>query len=243
MIVKLLPHNSCIQVQHILHCRLEMTSGIIRLANINMVLLPIVPCLESISDRYEAVHNAAQQVEGWLQLCLGAVCLDSSRTDCDVVVLSTHFVVVGREHNVDVLFPGCLLLRYNDLAGLCVVSVRNGVVHNTNGPNDLSSGPDFVHAYIGGVAQHEATAGHVLPRPHPTHGPITVEYEFVHWLVQDVGAPVDGREPGEPLWNASDAVDGIDKRGVAIPADAFYIEFDFHYGLECRLLDEVVIGV
>ena len=107
------------------------------------------------------------------------------------------------------------------------------MVKNTNGSDDLADLLDAARQ-VARIADYHLTLGGLFPRLDADHLAVLHD-DLVHWLVQHVGAAVDGAQASKALWKLAQTVQGIQVRRLAVANQRLAIQLDASYCLFCWL--------
>lgn len=146
-----------------------------------------------------------------------------------------------------------LRLRDDQLEGVGVIGVGNGVVQNADGLQQVASDADLV-GEVGGVREDLLCLGLELhARAVVTlllHGGLDANdlavlvQELVHVGVEHVGATVDGGKAGEALGKLSQAVKRVDVGRLSVSGHGVDVESDANNGVVGTTLRvDVVVGL
>ena len=239
--VQIFPFNPLVQVQNIQRRSLEMRSSIIRLRDEHLVALSVSQRLKSILNDEELLLNRTQGFESGLQLGLGVLGLDGGGADSNVVVLSGDVVRGGDNRNVNVRLPSNLLLGENDLAGVDVFGVGDGVLHDTDTTDDLASLLDLV-GEIRGITSDELGLGDLTLGLNTSELTILID-DLLDGLVQHVGSTIDGGKTSEGLGELGQTVERVDVRGFSVAHERLSVQLDTTDGGEGQLVEVGIITV
>lgn len=139
--------------------------------------------------------------------------------------------------NVDVVLASNLGLGDDQLAGVGVVGTSQGVLQDTDGPQNVANHLSLV-GEVARVRQDHGGLGLELHLGLDTsHGGLdarelaTLVLDLVDVGVQHVSTAVDGRQTGEALGQLSESVERVDVRGLSVASDRVTVEADTVDGL------------
>ena len=127
------------------------------------------------------------------------------------------------------------------------------MVEEANGTDDLTGGADFRGGEVGGVPDDHGTLGdlklplsglHVVDVDlNSPSGPIVVKENLLDVGVEHESSSMDGAEPGEALGKPTEAVHGVDVRGLPVSLKGGAVRLKVGKGLDGRLVEVIVVGL
>ena len=123
-------------------------------------------------------------------------------------------------------FPTQLLRGQNDLYTWRVLSVRNGVVEQANGSNNLASRLQLVTVLwqVAGIANHQGSCGGVVSAFDACNFALVIVGDFIYFGIEHIGAAMNGAEPGKRLREATKSVNGVQEWTITVSANGFHVE-------------------
>ena len=225
-----------VHAEDIVNGSFEVAGGVVALGHEESVSLAVDRGMEDVLDldsyrgweyRDEHFDDRPEELEGGLDFGLRIGGLDIGADHGDVERLGTDGVAGGHTGDVDVVLAADLLLRNDDLTRGSVFGVGNGVLQETDAPDDLADlleSSRNVH-HVAGVADDHGGEGSVGSGADSDDLP-TLHQDLVSVRPEHVGAPVDGGQSGEAFRNAPEPVDGVQEGRVTVAAHGVGVETD-----------------
>mmetsp|Transcript_163308 Transcript_163308/g.396914 ORF Transcript_163308/g.396914 Transcript_163308/m.396914 type:complete len:499 (+) Transcript_163308:14-1510(+) len=246
--VQVCPRERFPHVEHLLGRVLEVRGGVVGRGDVDLVGRAVVQGDLDLSHLHELLEHGPQQLQPGLDLLLWVRRLYNRAHNGHVLALGCDAVVKGDHHDVDVVPALHLLLGDDDLArvgrrAVLVLDVWNGCAKDANAADNLPPHGRLLRSRVGWVADDRLAPGNLLARLHAADLASLVVHEAVHWLVEHVGAAVDGGEPREALRQAPEAVDGVDEGGASVLHHGVQVQLALLHGGPARLVEVVVRGL
>mmetsp|Transcript_4061 Transcript_4061/g.9081 ORF Transcript_4061/g.9081 Transcript_4061/m.9081 type:complete len:218 (-) Transcript_4061:706-1359(-) len=139
--------------------RLEVRRRVVPLGDEAPVCGGIVHGLAHLGDVEELFLDGSQKRESRSQLRDGIVRLDGGAHESDELPLGGNVMCVRAAEDVHVALASSLALRHDDLHAVAVSCVRDGVVHEADGPDNLVAHACLLRREVRRVSDDELARG------------------------------------------------------------------------------------
>ena len=157
--VEVFASDTFVETEHIVNVLLEVTERVERLADEAPVAEPVVLRLVSFRDAVKPLEDWAEELETGHDLLAGVGRLNLSGDNSHENTLRGDLVRARYHADEDVVLPAYVDARDDDLGGLGVIRVGDGVIQEADRPNNLACARNLLTWEITWVTNHHRCLG------------------------------------------------------------------------------------
>jgi hypothetical protein len=220
-----------------------MRSGIIGRSDIEIICFTIINRDVNVADLNEHLEDVSKELNCRSNFKFRLISFHSGGNHGDIKSLSADSVTMADHGDVDVIFPVELFLRNNDLNTRSVICVRNRVVKNANGSDNLHSFLDFLVLHdIRGIADNKRSFGNLIIGLDSSDFSIFTKENLVNVGVEHVSTSMDSAKSRETFRKTSQTIDRIEERRITILSKGFDVKLDLLDSFDGRLGEVLIIS-